>query len=203
MIFTREKIEELLVHCRLSDAAAFLTVSRSDSSHMERERRAARAGTYAIAGDDRGLARVIAPELLTFRNVDAAAGIDDQLAAGVALAWAGDAAGTYDALNRAHDLALGQERFYLAVAARERLSHHALLFGDVTRSQAAIEDAIALARRHRLPALADAMSRARRAAVARCRRPRPQRADSRSGARRAEHAGNARALFAPAGARWR
>lgn len=199
MIFTREKIEELLVHCRLSDAAAFLTVARADSSHMERERRAARAGTYAIAGDDRGLARVIAPELLTFRNGEVAAGIDDQLAAGVALAWAGDASGTYDALNRAHDLALGQERFYLAVAARERLAHHALLFGDVARAQAAIDEAIALARRHRLRQwLTRCLARAARLLLDAGDRDRSGQILAR--ARAETSSPEALALFAPAGA---
>lgn len=159
MIFTREKVEELLVHCRLSDAAAFLTVARADSSQMELERRAARAGTYAISGDDRGLARLIAPELLAWRTAESAeyhaaqtsaAGVYDHLCGGIALAWSGDANGAYDALARAHDLANAEGRFHLAVAARERLAHHALLFGEVERARSAIDDAIVLARNKRL-----------------------------------------------------
>ncbi len=40
--------------------------------------------------------------------------------------------------------------FHFAAGACERLAHHALLFGDVKDARAAIDEAVALARRHRL-----------------------------------------------------
>ncbi len=161
MIFTPEKIDELMVHCRLAEAAAAIALDRPESPRIA-DVSVAYAGICALAGDDRALARVIDPQLLACRNGAAVAayyasiggdrGVNDHLSAGVVLALSGDAAGTYDSLRAAHDRALSERRFHLAAAARERLAHHALLFGDVKTARAAIDEAIAIARLHRLPA---------------------------------------------------
>lgn len=155
MIFTQEKIEELIARAALSDAAAALAVSRAENLRTAAELRAVSAGVYALAGDDRGLARIIPAELLACRSSAAVAGyyaasgtrpsIFDHLSGAVALAWSGDRAGTYELLNRAHDAALNEGYVHYAVGARERLAHHALLFGDVERAKIAVDEAIALA----------------------------------------------------------
>ncbi|MGA8574645.1 MAG: hypothetical protein WB609_03020, partial [Candidatus Cybelea sp.] len=153
MIFDEEKIEGLVVQCRLAEASAALTLARAP--------RWDRAAVCALAGDDRGLARFVDSQLLGCRSaVEVAAyygetnlepSAEDHLVAGVVLAWAPDAPGTYDLLRAAHDRALAQRRFYLAVAARERLAHHALLFGDVPLARGAIDEAIAMAEGRALP----------------------------------------------------
>jgi DNA-binding CsgD family transcriptional regulator len=160
MIFTREKIEELIMRAKLSDAAAALEVARLENQRTAAELRDVSAGVYALDGDDRSLARVIAAELLACRTSGAvatyyaASGTDprlpDRLSAAVVLAWSGDRIGAYESLQHAYDRAVEERRFHYAIAARERLAHHALLFGDVERARAAIDDAIALARHHRL-----------------------------------------------------
>ncbi|MFY9739932.1 MAG: hypothetical protein WAK11_12925, partial [Candidatus Cybelea sp.] len=55
----------------------------------------------------------------------------DYLAGAVTLSWVADAAGTYDLCRSAHDRAIAEKRFHFAVGARERLGHHAVLFGDL------------------------------------------------------------------------
>jgi DNA-binding CsgD family transcriptional regulator len=160
MIFTREKIEELIAHANLSDAAAALAVARAENQRTAAALCDVSAGVYALAGDDRGLARVIPAELLACGSSAAvtayyaASGTDpsifDHLSGAVALAWSGDRAGTYESLNCAHDVALNEGRVHYAVGARERLAHHALLFGDIERATAAVDDAIALAEAHHL-----------------------------------------------------
>ncbi len=151
MIFEDEKIEGLIAQRRLAEASAALTFG-----HAERR---VRAGFYALAGDDRALARVVDPELLACGSgADVAAyyvatGLEpsagDRLVAGAVLAWSGDADGTHASLRDAYDRAVSEGRFPLAVAARERLAHHALLFGDVELARGSIEEAIALASDHR------------------------------------------------------
>jgi DNA-binding CsgD family transcriptional regulator len=153
MIFVDEKIEGLVIQCRLSEASAALT--------LERAPRRDRAALCALAGDDRGLARFVDVQLLGCRSAAEVATYyattnleptaEDHLVAGVVLAWVADAPATYDSLRAAHDRAFAQRRYYLAVAARERLAHHALLFGDVTLARGAIDEAIALAESRALP----------------------------------------------------
>ncbi len=152
MIFDDQKIERLIAQCRLEEACAALTAARADPRR--------RAGLYAISGDDCGLARVVDPNLMAARsstelaayyarsNVEPEA--YDHLAAAVVLAWSSNEEGTYASLRAAHDRALAQKAFDFAVAARERLAHHALLFGNVELARGALEDAIALAEAHSL-----------------------------------------------------
>ena len=154
MIFDEEKIEGLIAQRRLNDASAELALARAD--------RRARAAVAAVAGDERDLARLIAPGLLACRNAAEIAiyhasenrepNAYDHLVAGAVLAWSNDSEGLFVTLRAAHDRALAQHRFHAAVAARERLAHHALLFGDVAAARTAIAGAIELAGAHRLPA---------------------------------------------------
>jgi DNA-binding CsgD family transcriptional regulator len=152
MIFEVEKIENLVAQCRLADAAAAAVADNGD--------RSLRAALYVLAGEERNAARYIAPELLACRSAAEVAALYagarrepnayDYLIAGAVLAWLPDEAGACDALRTAHDCAAAARRFDLAVAARERLAHHALLFGATETARQAIGDAIALAKAHQL-----------------------------------------------------
>jgi DNA-binding CsgD family transcriptional regulator len=152
MIFEEEKIDALLAHCRFTEALAFCALAGN--------RHALRAGLCAVAGAERELARFVDPPLLACRTAGevaahyTATSLDptayDYLVAGTVLAWSADAAGAYGSFRAAHDRAFATRRFHLAVAARERLAHHALLFGDVAVARDAIDDAVALAQAHRL-----------------------------------------------------
>jgi DNA-binding NarL/FixJ family response regulator len=154
MIFDDQKIEGLIAQRRLSDASAVLTLAPGN--------RRARAAVAAVAGDDRALARLIEPALLVCRNAEevaayfAATNLEpaayDHLVAGTVLTWSSDADGAYVAFRAAHDRAITERSFHVAVAARERLAHHALLFGNVEVARDAIEDAIELANTYRLSA---------------------------------------------------
>jgi DNA-binding CsgD family transcriptional regulator len=144
MIFDEEKIDGLIKQCRITEA-----IAAQDLVASERRRR---AGIFALAGDDRGVARTIDPGLFACRNAaDVAAyylstslepTAHDQFAAAAVLAWFGDAEGVYAALDAAHARAVSEKQFHLAIAARERLSAHALLFGEIARARAAIAEAI-------------------------------------------------------------
>lgn len=152
MVFEEEKIEGLIAECRLADASAALWLARAE--------RSSRAVIYAIAGYDCSLARVVDPALLACRTAAEVAeryaasraepDAGDHLIAGVVLAWSEDADGTFASLNAAYDRASYERRFDLAVAARERLSHHALLFGNVELARRTIDEAIALAEKQSL-----------------------------------------------------
>jgi len=136
MIFEHEKVDDLIAHRRLCEAAEVLALTRAN--------RLVRAAVFALAGDDRGFARAIEPNMLAERSVLG------YLVAAAAMAWSSDASGTFDALREAHDRAVSERLFHLAVAARERLAHHALLFGNVELARASVDEAIALAAAHRL-----------------------------------------------------
>jgi len=135
MIFEHEKVDDLIAHRRLSEAAEVLALTRAD--------RLLRGAVLALAGDDRGFAGAIHPTMLADRSAPG------YLVAAGALAWSADASGTFDALRAAYDCALSERLFYLAVAARERLAHHALLFGNVELARTSIDEAIALAAAYR------------------------------------------------------
>ncbi len=150
MIFDEQKIDGLIAQCRLREASAELTLARAPLRE--------RAALCALAGDDRGLARFVDADLLACRTGAEVAAYygatslepspEDHIVAGVVLAWAAGPVGTFDSLRAAHDRAMAQRRFHLAVAARERLAQHALLFGDVILARTSIDDAIALAEAH-------------------------------------------------------
>jgi DNA-binding CsgD family transcriptional regulator len=159
LVFDEEKIEVLISQCRFTEAAAVLAVSEAQNTQDDASRRRLRAVVYALAGDDRGLARVVAPELLACRSaaaVDAyraaigAGSFLDDLIAAVVLTWSADATGAYALLRRAHERAVAEGRAHFAVAALERLAHHAVLFGDVEMARAELEAATRFAAEHRL-----------------------------------------------------
>jgi DNA-binding CsgD family transcriptional regulator len=158
MIFEEEKVEDLIARCRPVEAAAMLVLARAENRSVEARR--LHAAVYAMAGDDRSFARVIDPALLACASADAVAAYRgetaaepssyDHLIGGVVLAWCGDSSGAYAAFERSHEVALSERRFYVAVAASERLAHHALLLGEIERARRAIDAAVALAASHRL-----------------------------------------------------
>ncbi len=145
-----DAIDALLGDARL--AAAGTAVAESP-------RRLA-AGVHALAGADAALAAVVEPELLACRDD---AGVDryltglpggprwhDYSAAAQILSWLGDEIATVRCLRAAYDAARYEGRDHAAVGARERLAHHALLFGDVAVARNAIEEAASLAKSQRM-----------------------------------------------------
>ena len=67
MIFEDEKIDDLIAQRRLAEASAALVITQAEGP--------VRAAVYAIAGDDRGLARVVAAELLGMPNQRGSGGV--------------------------------------------------------------------------------------------------------------------------------
>jgi ATP/maltotriose-dependent transcriptional regulator MalT len=156
-------IEALLFRGHVT-AAARGAVDRGRSEHNAHGKASLRrlaAGVFAIAGDERGIAGVTEPQLLSCRTqTEAVAQLaafeggprsHDYLTAGVILSWAGDATGAFACLVEARDRGVFEERFHVAVAAGERLAHHALLFGNLALARDAIERAASLASSHELP----------------------------------------------------
>jgi DNA-binding NarL/FixJ family response regulator len=141
-----EQAEQWITRCRLAEAA-----SRDVPL---------RASALALLGDDAGLAGLLPPQLLVCKSaqcaiayleaLDPPARSHDYLVAGVAVSWAMDAPGTYDLLRVAHQRALAESNLSIAVGARERLAHHALLFGDVELATEALDDALRFATQGRL-----------------------------------------------------
>jgi DNA-binding CsgD family transcriptional regulator len=161
MIFAQEKIAALVSQCRLVAAATALAETGGESPSERDRLRRARSFVHALAGSDRGVATTAPIELLACRdapgvaeylNVIEDAGEADHLTAAVVLTWSGDASGAYAQFHMAHERALGARRFYVAAAVKERLAHHALLFGDLETARCAIDEAVTLSVAHRLPA---------------------------------------------------
>ncbi|HZY95994.1 MAG TPA: LuxR C-terminal-related transcriptional regulator [Candidatus Cybelea sp.] len=160
LVFDAEKIELLIAQCRFSEAAAALTALRVDERDAVRRRLL--AGVYALGGNERALARIVEPSLLGCRTAAdvvahhaARGGGDfyDDLVGGIVLTWLGAADDAYALLRQAHDVAFSERRFHVAVATRERLAHHALLFGDVERARNELDEAIGVASDRALPDL--------------------------------------------------
>jgi DNA-binding CsgD family transcriptional regulator len=155
-----EHAEQLIAQRRLTEAAARLAAASYDGGDAQGSRTRLCAGVYALLGDDRNLAAVVAPQLLAsntavavashFESLGGQPASHDYLTGAVMLSWVADAAGTYDLFRSAHDRAIVEKRFHFAVGARERLAHHAILFGDLEIAQNALEDAVRLASLHRL-----------------------------------------------------
>jgi DNA-binding CsgD family transcriptional regulator len=154
-----EHAEQLIAQRRLTEAAARLAAASYGGDAQGSPTRLC-AGVYALLGDDRNLAAVVAPQLLAsntavavashFESLGGQPASHDYLTGAVMLSWVADAAGTYDLFRSAHDRAIVEKRFHFAVGARERLAHHAILFGDLEIAQNALEDAVRLASLHRL-----------------------------------------------------
>jgi len=160
LVFDREKIELLIAQGRFSEAAAALAVSHAENRSTDDARML--AGVHALTGNERQLARLVEPNLFACRSAaeviahnDAAggAGFPDDLIGGVELTWLGDSVGAYELLRRAADRSIGEQRFHFAIAAQERLAHHALLFGDLDVATSALDEAIATASDRALPDL--------------------------------------------------
>lgn len=151
MIFAEKKIDALLTQCRLGAAATALALTDENAASERALRRRGQAFVHALAGNDRGIAANAPPQLLACRDAAAAAeylgAIDhcseaDVLTAAVVLAWTSDAAPAYEYFAIAHERAIAARRFYMVAAAKERLAHHALLFGDLETAAAAVDDAV-------------------------------------------------------------
>lgn len=158
LVFDREKIEPLIAQCRFTEAAAALAMSHCNDGSPDDVRRLL-AGLHALTGNEREVAKLVDPSLFACSSADdvaahndaaGGAGFPDELVGGIVLTWSGDANGAYQLLRRAFDRSLQDRRFHFAVAARERLAHHALLFGDVEVASNALDEAIAIASDHRL-----------------------------------------------------
>jgi DNA-binding CsgD family transcriptional regulator len=164
LVFAEAKIEQLIGRCCFSKAAAVAESLVDYGSEEDDNARRWLAGVHALAGNDHQLARLIDAELFACRSAAAVAaahseaagatGFSNDLVGGVALAWSGDANGAYELLRRAFQRALHERRFPFAVAACERLAHHALLFGDTEVARNALNEAVGLASDHDLPDMA-------------------------------------------------
>ncbi|HEX4014850.1 MAG TPA: helix-turn-helix transcriptional regulator [Candidatus Cybelea sp.] len=154
-----EQGEQLISRCHFSEAAARLAgdVDRGDDA----QRRARlRAAAFALSGDDSNLALAAAPDLIAARTAPAAASFlaavapapdsNDYLCAAVVLSWSGEPSAVLDLFREAHDRAIDERRLHFAVGARERMAHHALLFGETQTAKSALEDAMRLAAAHGL-----------------------------------------------------
>jgi DNA-binding CsgD family transcriptional regulator len=145
-----DAVDALLGDARL--AAAGIAVAESS------RRRA--AGVHALAGNDGALAAVVEPELLAchddasvdryLSNLPGGPHWYDYVAASQVVSWLGDEIATVRCLRAAYDAAFSDGVAYAAVGARERLARHALLYGDVAVARGAIEEAMSLAKSHRL-----------------------------------------------------
>jgi DNA-binding CsgD family transcriptional regulator len=143
-----EQAESLIARCCFSDAAARLAGNPLQ------------AVVYALWGDDSMLAATIAPQLVAARNAAGAASYlqalesppdsTDYLCAGVVLSWSSEPSAVFDLFREAYDRAIDEKRFHFAAGARERLAHHAQLFGEIDVARGALEDAMRLAGTHRL-----------------------------------------------------
>lgn len=155
-----DRVDALLLAARLGAAVRFIGAGQAESPSDLVSFRRLSAGVFALAGREREIAGVADPRLLICKShaevrvylTDATSGSasHDYLAAGVVLTWSADAAGAYRCFNEAHDRAVAESNLPLAVGAKERLAHHAMVFGDVATARAAIEEAIDLAVTHRL-----------------------------------------------------
>jgi ATP/maltotriose-dependent transcriptional regulator MalT len=113
----------------------------------------------AIAGSEREIARIADAALLRCSNADAMRGYlatlgeissHDLLLGAVVLTWSGDRDGCYSLFDEATGRALSERRFHIAVAARERHAHHALLFGEPLTARGCVEQARKFARLYAL-----------------------------------------------------
>ncbi|HKE37938.1 MAG TPA: LuxR C-terminal-related transcriptional regulator [Candidatus Baltobacteraceae bacterium] len=144
-------IEALFLEARFEQAARAIAASHADAAGDEALRRLS-AAVFAAQGRGRDLAAVADLSVLGCRSAaDAVAwcsGIEggaqshDYLTAGVILAGSGDREAAYDMLREAHDRALYERRFHVAVSARERLAHHAVLFGDTSYARTALDESL-------------------------------------------------------------
>jgi DNA-binding CsgD family transcriptional regulator len=117
------------------------------------------AAAHAIAGRERDIAQIADAAMLRCSNAEAMRGYlailgeassYDFLLGAVVLSWSGDRDGVFALFDQAANRALEEGRFHVAVAARERHAHHALVFGEPVTARAAADEARRLARMHSL-----------------------------------------------------
>jgi DNA-binding CsgD family transcriptional regulator len=145
-------IEALFLEARLDQAARAVTASSADAPGASDALHRLAAAIFASQGRDGKLAAISDLAVVGCRTpgdavawcsgLEGGAQSHDYLTAAVVLAWSGDRDGVYDLLREAHDRALYERRFHVAVAARERLAHHAVLFGDTSYARTALEESI-------------------------------------------------------------
>ena len=138
-------------------AQARLTAASAAVASGVPELRRFAGGVFALAGAEKGLAAAIDPHLLgangrTNGYLDALPGGAqwfDHAAAAVANSWTGDEGETLRCWRAAAG-AVSDDAPYLAVAARERHAHHALIFGNLMEARAACAAMLDLAAKHGL-----------------------------------------------------
>jgi DNA-binding CsgD family transcriptional regulator len=150
-----DAIDAHLVAGMLESAIQSIAERRSENLRDDAQIRRLATTVFAIAGREREMGAVADPRLLNCKSQaeihvylsDSGGGTkpEDSIAAGVVLTWCGDAPGAYRSFAEAHERAEAEGRHHIAVAAKERLAHYALLFGDVATGRTAIEEGAALA----------------------------------------------------------
>ena len=140
----------MLAQARLTEACAAVAGTVAELRRFS-------AGVFALAGAEKAMAAAIDPNLLgangrTNGYLDALPGGAqwfDYAAAAIANAWMGDEGATLRCWESAARAA-PNDAPYLAVAARERLAHHALIFGNLVEAHAACAAMIAHSAEHGL-----------------------------------------------------
>lgn len=168
-------IETSFVDARFERAARVVAATHADAYGTDESVRRLAAAIFAAQGRDRELASVAGLSVLGCRTaadavawcsaLEGGAQSHDYLTAGVVLAASGDREAVYDLLREAHNRALFERRFHVAVSARERLAHHAVLFGDTSYARTALDESIVMAESYELTDWRTYCS-ARRAALA-------------------------------------
>ena len=153
-------IEASFLEARFEQAGRAIAATRADAFGAGEALHRLVGALLAAQGRDRDLAAVAELSVLACRTpADAVAwcsGLQggarshDYLTAGVVLAWSGEREGVYDLLREAHNRALYERRFHVAVAARERLAHHAVLFGDTAYARTALDESLVMATSYEL-----------------------------------------------------
>ena len=157
---TKNAVEALLVDGQLERASRMVRALEADDGNKNFTLRRFAGAVFALCGQERDLVAAIGVSEFDCRT---AADVErwiaslgqpatsyDYLLAAVLLASYGESNGVYAALHRARELAEQERRHHIAVAAHERLAHHALLFGDVETARASLEESLALAATHGL-----------------------------------------------------
>lgn len=148
-------IEASFVDARFERAARVIAATHADAYAADESVRRLAAAIFAAQGRECELASIAGLSVLGCRTVadavawcsalEGGAQSHDYLTAGVVLAWCGDREAAYDLLREAHNRALYERRFHVAVSARERLAHHAVLFGDTSYARTALDESIVMA----------------------------------------------------------
>lgn len=153
-------IEASFVDARFEQAARVIAATHGDAYGADEGVRRLAAALFASQGRERELASIAGLSVLGCRTaadavawcsaLEGGARSHDYLTAGVVLAGSGDRDAVYDLLREAHNRALYERRFHIAVSARERLAHHAVLFGDTSYARTALDESLVMAESYEL-----------------------------------------------------